>query len=100
MPENESNYRTSADSITFAANLLPIGYAIDCHSQSVLGERESRDQATVTIFKITSKSKDEMITLINSTFDEPVKSIKRLDISEFDDALDYFGLNRTKRQIL
>ena len=40
-----------------------------------------------------------MIATINKTFDETIKLIKQFDTTQFDDELDYFGLNRTKRQI-
>jgi uncharacterized damage-inducible protein DinB len=46
------------------------------------------------VFTVANTSKEEMITTINKTFDETSKLIK-----QFDDTLDYFGLNRTKRQI-
>lgn len=40
-----------------------------------------------------------MIATINKTFDEAVALIKAFDTSQLDDQLDYFGLNRSKRQI-
>ena len=85
--------------MTFAENLMHIGYAIDWHSQSLLGGRESRDWKTDTLFKVSNKSKEEMIATIDITFDQPINLIKQFDTTQFDDELDYFGLNRTKRQI-
>ena len=99
MPEGKYDFRASPESMTFAENLLHIGYAIDWHSQSLLGGRESRDWKTDTIFKVTNKSKEEMISIIDKTIDETIKLIKQFDTTQFDDELDYFGLNRTKRQI-
>ena len=40
-----------------------------------------------------------MIATINKTFDATIKLIKQFDTTQFDYELDYFGLNRTKRQI-
>ena len=40
-----------------------------------------------------------MIATINKTFDETIQLIKQFDTTQLDDKLDYFGLNRTKRQI-
>lgn len=40
-----------------------------------------------------------MIATIDKTFDETTKLIEQFDTTHFDDLLDYFGLNRTKRQI-
>jgi len=100
MPADKYAFRASLESMTFAENLMHIGYAIDWHSQSLLGERESRDWKTDTIFKVANKSKEEMIATIDKTFDETIKLIKQFDTSQFDDELDYFGLIRTKRQIL
>ncbi|MFT7073857.1 MAG: putative damage-inducible protein DinB [Patiriisocius sp.] len=99
MPEDKYGFRASPDSMTFAENLMHIGYAIDWHSQSLLGGRESKDWKTDTIFKVANTSKEQMIATINKTFDETIKLIQQFDTTRFDDALDYFGLNRTKRQI-
>ena len=100
MPENKYSFKATPESLSFAENLLHIGYAMDWHSQSLLGGRASRDWQTDTIFKVSSKSKAEMIALINSTFDETIKLIGEFDTTQLDDHLDYFGLNRNKRQIL
>lgn len=99
MPEDKYNYRATPESLTFAENLLHIGYAIDWHSQSLLGERVSRDWKTDTVFKVSNKSKKEMIAIIDNTFDETTEFIKAFDITKLNTALDYFGLNRSKRQI-
>lgn len=40
-----------------------------------------------------------MIARIDKTFDKSIKLITQFDATQFDDALDYFGLNRSKRQI-
>ena len=99
MPEEKYGFKASEESLTFAENLMHIGFAMDWHSQSLLGGRESRDWKTDTIFKVAHTSKEEMIAVIDKTFDETIKLIKQFDTSQFDDELDYFGLNRTKRQI-
>ncbi|WP_034040162.1 DinB family protein [Wocania ichthyoenteri] len=99
MPENKYNFKASPESLSFAENLMHIGYAVDWHSQSLLGGRESRDWKTDAIFKVANKSKEEMISIIDKTFDETITLIKEFDTTQLDDELDYFGLNRTKRQI-
>ena len=99
MPEDKYDFRASPESMTFVENLMHIGYAIDWHSQSLLGGRESRDWKTDTIFKVANKSKEEIIATIDKTFDEAIKLIKEFDTTQLDDELGYFGLNRTKRQI-
>ena len=99
MPEEKYGFKASKESLTFAENLMHIGYAMDWHSQSLLGDRESRDWKTDTTFKVGEKSKEEMIETIDKTFDEAIKLIRQFDPIKFDDKLDYFGLNRTKRQI-
>ena len=99
MPEKQYNYKASPESLSFAENLMHIGYAIDWHSQSLLGERASRDWKTDTIFKVANKSKVKMLSTINKTFDEAITLIKQFDISKFNDELDYIELKRTKRQI-
>lgn len=99
MPEEKYSFRATPGSMTFAENFLHIGYAVDWHSQSLLGGRESRDWNTDTIFKVANKSKKEMIATVGKTFDETIKLIKEFDTTQLDNELDYFGLNRSKRQI-
>ena len=99
MPEDKYNFRASKESLSFAENLMHIGYAMDWHSQSLLGGRDSRDWNTDTRFKVANKSKEEIIQTIDETFEETVKLLRQFDPARFDDELDYFGLNRTKRQI-
>ncbi|VAW10322.1 hypothetical protein MNBD_BACTEROID03-1589 [hydrothermal vent metagenome] len=99
MPEDKYDFKASPESMTFAKNLMHIGYAIDWHSQSLLSGRESRDWKTDTTFKVANKSKEEMIATIDKTFDATIELIKQFNTTQFDDELDYFGLNRTKRQI-
>lgn len=99
MPEDKYNFQATAESLTFAENLLHIGYAIDWHSQSLLGGRESKEWKTDTIFKVANKSKEEMIATIDKTFEEAIELIEEFDTTELNDELDYFGLKRSKRQI-
>ena len=99
MPEDTYNFKATPETLSFAENLLHIGYAIDWHSQSLLGGRESREWKTDTIYKVANKSKKEMIATIDKTFDETINFIKQFDTTLLNDELDYFGLNRSKRQI-
>lgn len=99
MPEDKYGFKATQESLSFAENLMHIGYAMDWHSQSLLGGRESRDWNTDTRFKVSNKSKKEIIKIIEETFDETIRLIQQFDIAQFDEELDYFGLNRTKRQI-
>lgn len=99
MPEDIYDFKATPESLSFAENLMHIGFAMDWHSQSLLRGRESRVWKTDTIFKTAHKSKEEMIATINKTFNETITLIKQFDTTQFDDELDYFGLHRTKRQI-
>lgn len=99
MPEDKYDFKASSESLSFAENLMHIGFAIDWHSQSLLGGRKSRDWNTDTIYKVADKSKEEMISIIDKTFNDSIELIQKFDIKYLDDRLDYFGLNRTKRQI-
>ncbi|MCF6348315.1 MAG: DinB family protein [Flavobacteriaceae bacterium] len=99
MPEDKYDFRATPESKSFAENLMHIGYAVDWHSQSLLGGREQRDNSTDSTFWVNNKSKEEMIATIDKTFNETIRLIKQFDTSQFNDELDYFGLNRTKRQI-
>lgn len=99
MPEEKYGFKPTLESLSFAENLMHIGYAVDWHSQSLLGGRKSRDWKTDTVFKVANKSKKEMMGTINNTFDEAIKLIKQFDTNRLNDQLDYFGLTRSKRQI-
>lgn len=99
MPEDHYNFKVTPESLSFAQHLLHIGYAMDWHSQSLLGGRKSRDWNTDTVFKVAEKSKEEMIILIEQTFKETRLLMEQFDAAQLDDTLDYFGLTRTKRQI-
>ncbi len=99
MPAEKYSYKASPESLSFAENLMHIGFAIDWHSQSLLGGREAREWKTDTMYKTANKSKKEMIATIDKTFDEAVQVMEEFDITQMKDELDYFGLKRTKRQI-
>lgn len=99
MPEAHFSYKVTEGSMSFAQNLLHIGYALDWHSQSLLGGREARVWKTDTEYKVADKSKEEMIAIVNKTFDEAIKVIEQFNPKDFDDTMDYFGLTRSKRQI-
>ena len=100
MPEEKFVFKATPDSMSFGESLMHIGWAMDWHSQSLLGGREARDWNTDTELKVDNKSKEEMIVTIDKTFGETIKFIKNFDVNKLDERLDYFGLNRTKRQIL
>ena len=100
MPEDKYEFKATPESKSFAENLMHIGWALDWHSQSLLGGRAARDWETDTELKVDNKSKEEMIAAIDSVFDETIKLITQFDVAKLNDELDYLGLNRTKRQIL
>lgn len=99
MPEEKYGYKPTPESLSFAENLMHIGFAADWHSQSLLGGRASRVWQTDTLYKVAQKSKKDMIATIDDTFNQTIILIKQFDASRLDDTLDYFGLKRTKRQI-
>lgn len=99
MPEEKYDFRATPETLTFAENLMHIGYALDWHSQSLLGERASRVWKTDTLFKPADRSKKEMIAIIDKTCNEAIQLIEEFDPTKLDEELDYFGLTRSKRQI-
>ncbi|SFS93513.1 DinB family protein [Zhouia amylolytica] len=100
MPENKYEFKATPDSMSFAENLMHIGWAMDWHSQSLMGGREARDWNTDTELKVDNKSKKEMIAKISETFDKTIEYISNFDVNRLQERLDYFGADRTKRQIL
>ena len=100
MPEAHYKFKATAESMSFEEHLMHIAWAMDWHSQSLIGGRKARDWNTDTILKVDNKSKKEMIATIAETFDTTINFIANLDLDIPDERLDYFGANRTKRQIL
>ncbi|WP_350291955.1 DinB family protein [uncultured Croceitalea sp.] len=99
MPKEKYDYKVTPESLSFAENLMHIGYALDWHSQSLLGGREARTWQTDTIYKTHNKNKKEMLVVINNTFEKAIVLLNDFDTAQLDDKLDYFGLDRSKRQI-
>jgi len=99
MPEEKYGYKATEESLTFAENLMHIGFALDWHSQSLIGDREARVYQTDTVFKPANKTKAEMMTRIDQTFTEAIALLKDVSPEQLDTELDYFGLTRSKRQI-
>ena len=99
MPEEKYNFKPSPESKSFAENLMHITWAMDWHSQTLLGGRKARDWNTDTELKVENKSKKEMIEAVDKTFNNTIKLITEFDVNQFNDRLDYLGLDRTKRQI-
>jgi uncharacterized damage-inducible protein DinB len=100
MPENKYDFKATEESKSFAENLMHLGWAMDWHSQSLLGGREPRDWRTDTELRPSNKSKAEMIAKIEETFDKTIQLVSEFNVAKLDDKLDYFGLNRSKRQVM
>ena len=100
MPEEKYEFKATPGSMSFSENLMHIGWAMDWHSQSLMGGREARDWNTDTELKVDNKSKKEMIAKIRETFDKTIEFISNFDPDRLEERLDYFGADRTKRQIL
>jgi len=100
MPEEKYDYRATPETKSFAEHLMHIGWAMDWHSQSLLGDRDPRDWQTDTELRLGNKTKEEIIAKIDETFEETIQLISNFETIKLGEELDYFGLNRTKRQIL
>ncbi|MEH6745297.1 MAG: DinB family protein [Maribacter arcticus] len=100
MPEEKYDYKATEESLSFSENLMHIGFALDWHSQSLIGDRAARVYQTDTVFKPANKTKAEMMARIDQTFTEAITVLKDFEPAQLNDELDYFGLNRSKRQIV
>ena len=100
MPEDNYSFKATPESMSFAENLMHIGWAMDWHSQSLMGGREARDWNTDMELKVDNKSKKEMINTIERTFDQTIEFISNFDINRLEERLYYFGSDRTKTQVL
>lgn len=99
MPDEKYNFKPTDGSLSFAENLMHIGFAMNWHSQSLLGGKPAIKWADDTRYKVSNRTKDEMIAIVDKTFEEATKLMEQFDTSQFEDTLDYFGLTRTKLQI-
>lgn len=100
MPEAKYDFKASNESMSFKEHLMHIAWAMDWHTQTLLGDREPRNWDIDTELKAGKKSKKEMIAALNKTFNETIRFIGEFDTIKFNEKLDYLGLERTKRQIL
>ena len=100
MPEDKYDFKSTPESMSFEEHLMYIGWAMDWHSQTLLGGRKPRDWETDTELKVDLKSKSEMILTIDKTFELTTKLITEFDTLKLNDRINYLGLERTKRQIL
>ncbi len=100
MPEERYDYKATSESMSFEEHLMHITWAMDWHSQSLMGERDPRDWNTDNELKVHNKSKKEMIAKVKETFDKTIEFITHFDTARLEERLDYFGADRSKRQIL
>lgn len=100
MPEDKYDFKSTPESMSFEEHLMHIGWAMDWHSQTLLGDRKPRDWETDTELKVDLKSKSEMILTIDKTFELTTKLITEFDTLKLNDRINYLGLERTKRQVL
>ncbi len=100
MPEDTYSFKATPDTKSFEEILMHIGWAMDWHCQSLLGDRPARDWKTDTELKPEGKTKTQMLAKIEETFETTIAFIGNFDPSGLEETLDYFGLTRTKRQIL
>jgi len=100
MPEDNYEFKATPESMSFEEHLMHIAWAMDWHSQSLMGGREARDWNTDMELRADGKSKKEMIAKISETFDKTIDFISNFDPNRLDERLDYFLVDRTKRQIL
>lgn len=100
MPAEKYEYKVTPESMSFEEHLMHIAWAMDWHSQSLLGGRPARDWATDNTLKVASKTKSAMIVTVNSTFETTVQFIKDFDTIKLNDKIAYGELERSKRQVL
>src|SRR5690606_30131608 len=100
MPEDKYDFKATPESMSFSENLMHIAWAMDWHSQSLMGGREARDWNTDTELKVDNKSKKDMIAKIDETFDKTIAFISNFSPEKLKERLDYFESDRTKRQVL
>ena len=100
MPEENYEFKATEESLTFSENLLHIGFAMNWHSKTLLGGIDTPNWQADTLYKVENKSKEEMIALIDKTFSQSIELIGNMDPQQLNEQIEYFGHERSKRQIL
>lgn len=100
MPEEHYHFKASPESLSFAENLLHIGFAMNWHAKSLIGDQPSISWQEDTVFKVADKTKAEMIALIDKYFKSNIAFLAKVDPKDLNQRLNYFGQERSKRQIL
>ena len=100
MPEDKYDFKATPESMSFAENLMHICWAMDWHSETLMGGRDARDWNTDTALKVDQKSKKDMIATTKKVFENTTTFISNFNPNKLGERLDYFGAERTKRQIL
>ena len=87
MPEAQYKFRATAESMSFEEHLMHIAWAMDWHSQSLIGGRKARDWNTDTTLKVDNKSKKEQIKKIMKKYFPDVRLFED-DETAFKDSID------------
>lgn len=100
MPEEKYDFKATPESLSFAENLMHIGFAMNWHAKTLIGGKETPNWQEDTQYKTANRTKAEMIEIVNNTFVQSIELIKNIESHLLNERLEYFGHDRTKRQIL
>ena len=64
MPEEKYHYKATPESLSFAENLMHIGFALNWHSKTLLAGIETPSWQEDTRYKVGTRSKAEMIEIV------------------------------------
>ncbi len=98
MPDSNYSFKSAPSEMTFAEQLMHIALGVDWQGQTLIGGR--KEGAQIDFYKVGNRSKQDIIKVINTTFEDAARLIMKFDPAHYEDTLDYVGLSRTKRQIL
>jgi len=59
MPAEKYDYKATEESLSFFRNLMHIGFALDWHSQSLIGDRVARVYQTTPYLNLPTKQKQK-----------------------------------------
>lgn len=98
MPESAYNFKPTADEMTFAQQLMHIAVIIDWHAFSKAGGQETKIRWDD--FKTDSRSKKEMIDIVNREFERAHKLVAGFNPNHLAEKGSYGKFTRTRRQFL
>ena len=96
MPEEKFSFKPVPDEMSFGEQLLHIAANLNWLTTSYITSSKSPVTKSATLFK----KKDEIIQVLNNTYDYAIGALKSFDAQHLPDTVSFFAGPKTKLQII